>query len=254
MNEIIYIGGNGKLAKYFEINTNFTITKRLKNNDNYLDLVDFNNSKFKNYTNKLFIFGAAISSPNQCQNNQIECVKINYTYTANVIEHLLKKNRVLFLSSDLVFDGQKDDVLCNEYTHTKPKNLYSKLKVQIENKFLNDPNFYIARLSYVLFKENSFFEYLDSCLKRNIKPNIIHPVIRHCTQPEKIVEYVNHLFDNNNVPKIYHIAGKPKSKLDLLDEWEKQRKVKILYDTININESIMREFPSKINFITEIIL
>lgn len=247
MSEVIYIGGNGNLAKFIEQQTNYFVTKRNHDCKYYLDLRYPQKSNILDKKNCLFVFGAAISSPIICEKDFINCKKINYEFTVNIISTLLENNKVLFLSSDLVFDGVKEDTNCDEDTPTNPKHLYSKLKVKVENKFINHPNFYIARLSYTLFPENSFYKYLNSCLLNNKLPEIIDPVIRYCTDPCDIIKFIK-ILEINKAPKIVHLSGERKSKIDLFNEWSIKHNHELKYKLINLEDSVMKGYPKIIKF------
>lgn len=249
MKEIIYIGGNGKLATYIETNTNYIVSKRDRDSQYYLDLNSISESNLIKRKNCLFIIGAAISEPTKCEGNPDFCRDINLFKTAKLIEILLRENKVLFLSSDLVFEGNDMSTPNSEKTKTNPIHLYSKFKVAIEEKFLPNNNFFIARLSYLLFKENSFTNYLKHCLENNHVPEIIHPLTRHATGPDMIVQYMEELArEEISFPKIKHIAGNALSRLEMYFNWCEENNIKPQYKTINIDETSMKEYPSYINF------
>lgn len=249
MKKIIYIGGNGKLARYIEANTNYIVSKRDRSSKYYLDLNNISDSKLINKRNCLFIIGAAISEPTKCEGNPDFCRDINLFKTAELIEILLRENKVLFLSSDLVFEGNDMSKPNIEKTKTNPIHLYSKFKVEIEERFISNDNFFIARLSYLLFKENSFTNYLYNCLENNNVPEIIHPLSRHATDPDMIVQYMEELArEEFKLPKIKHIAGKALSRLEMYFNWCEKNNIKPHYKTIDIDETSMKEYPSYINF------
>ena len=109
LNKIIYIGGRGKLANFLRSNTNYIISSRDAKDPYYFDLYDLENSKLLSLKDYTIVFGAAISSPDFCQNNVKSCMEINYDLTKNAISKLLKFNKVIFLSSDLVYSGNNHD-------------------------------------------------------------------------------------------------------------------------------------------------
>lgn len=249
MKKIIYIGGNGKLATYIETSTNYIVTKRDSDSQYYLDLNSITESKLIKWENCLFVIGAAISEPTKCESAPDFCRTINVFKTAELIEMLLRRNKVLFLSSDLVFEGNDMNKPNSEETKTNPIHLYSKFKVEIEEKFKNHDNFFIARLSYLLFKENSFTNYLKYCLEKNNIPEIIHPLSRHATGPDAIVQYIEKIAKEEScIPKIKHIAGKPLSRLEMYFNWCKENNIIPVYKTIDILETPMKEYPNYINF------
>ena len=249
MKKVIYIGGSGKLATYIEKNTNYIVSKRNKTHPYYLDLNDLENSILINEKKCLFVIGAAISEPTKCENNPDLCIKINYLKTLELIDKLLQENKVLFLSSDLVFEGNDMTLPNYENSKTNPNHLYSKLKVDIEEKFKDHKNFYFCRLSYILFKENSFTNYLNSCSVEQQTPEIIHPLIRHATAPKEIIKYIELIKKGDReIPQIKHISGKALSRVDMYLKWQDENKVHTDYKTIHISETQMKNYPDYINF------
>lgn len=246
--EVIYVGGHGKLATFLRKHSNFKVSSREKTSELYLDLKNINESKLLKKKECLFVIGAAISQPTKCQLNPEKCHEINFNKTSDLIEAIIDNNKILFLSTDLVFEGTSALETNDENSPPKPKSLYSNLKVQIENKFINHNNFFVARLSYVLFKNNSFISYIEDCDRQGQKPEIIHPLIRHCTSPEDIQNYIEQVALSNHTPKIFHICGKAKSRLDLFFSWCLEKNKKREYITINIDESPMKDYPHYINF------
>ena len=249
--EVVYIGGFGKLAMYFRKNTDYSVTERNKNSALYLDLEDLSRSNIINKKDCLFVIGAAISEPSKCEINLDYCTKINYHKTCDLIELLLYNNKVLFLSSDLVFEGINFRTPNDEDSIPHPISLYSRLKLAVEKKFFENENFFIARLSYVLFENNSFTNYLENCLINGETPEIIHPLIRNCTEPNKLSDYIDKMSMEMNYYKIKHICGPPLSRLDIFKLWCSKKQINLEYKTLNINDSLMKNYPSNINFITK---
>lgn len=248
LNKIIYIGGRGKLANFLRSNTNYTISSRDAKDPYYFDLYDLENSKLLSLKNHTIVFGAAISSPDFCQNNAKSCTEINYDLTKNAISKLLEFNKVIFLSSDLVYSGNNHDEDLNENVIPKPVGLYEKLKYKVELEFSSNSLFYIIRLSFVEFRDNSFFSYLDYCFNNFEIPQIIHPLIRHTTQPNEIMKTIEkYHFGVINYP-IINLSGSKKSRIDLLNQWEKISGNKIDYKLVPIESSELKHKPKYINF------
>ena len=248
MNKIIYIGGNGKLANYFKSNSDFIITSRDCKGPYYFDLHDLKRSNIHSFKDFTIVFGAAISSPDICQKNAEKCIEINYDLTVSAISKLLNCNKVIFLSSDLVYSGNNQNEDLNERVSPKPVGLYEKLKCKVEQEFFFNPSFRVIRLSFVEFDDNSFFSYLNNCFENSQIPEIIDPLIRHTTKPKEILKTIEkYHFKEIDYP-ILNLSGTKKSRVDLFTQWEKLTGNKLDYKLVPIEHSSFKHKPRYINF------
>lgn len=247
--DIFYVGGNGQLAQYLRVNSEIKVTERQLNSELYFDLEDIENSPLLKVTDSLIVFGAAISKPALCEKDSRKCREINFNLTFRAIKIFLQQNRVIFISSDLVFGGVENKLIVNSPSSQKlPLGLYGELKSRIEDAFLDHKNFYVARLSYVLFEDNSFFKYLDACHSNDEIAEIIHPVIRHVTRPIDILRFILQFARQNENQKISHIVGPAQSRIDLFSTWLESRKLKRYnYKIIPIEDSFLKDTPNYIN-------
>jgi dTDP-4-dehydrorhamnose reductase len=82
------------------------------------------------------IHGAAVSAPDTCENKPQEAWDINCTGTQNMLDAAAAiGSRFIFISTDLVFDGQKGNYA--ETDPVKPINQYARTKVEAERLCLN---------------------------------------------------------------------------------------------------------------------
>jgi dTDP-4-dehydrorhamnose reductase len=93
------------------------------------------------------IHGAAISAPDFCENNPQTTWDLNYGGTEFVLEAAAAINcRMVFISTDLVFDGKQGHYAENDQTN--PLNLYAKTKAAAEKLCLkNVKNCIVIRIT-----------------------------------------------------------------------------------------------------------
>lgn len=128
-------------------------------------------------TNSTVIVTAAVSSPDRCTNSHGESYAVNVTGTIRFIEHVLARGaRVIFLSSDAVYGETSNPV--DEEAPCHPIGAYAEMKLEVEQRFRNDPKFRIARLSYVFSRDDKFTRYILGCAQNHEVAEIFHPFTR----------------------------------------------------------------------------
>ena len=164
-NKLFIFGASGFLGKSLSDNLSFgsEIVKVGRNYDGvFFDLETSNPEDLKNYTcsGDIWVFLAAITSPEECESRQNFTLNINVDKTKNLITWLTNLGvKVLFASSDTVF-GSKLDLAYDEDA-PQPMGEYATHKALVEN-FVSTNNFVkVMRFSYILGHEDKF-----SCLVR----------------------------------------------------------------------------------------
>jgi len=182
--KILIIGGDSQLGSYLNfhlkhLGNEVTITSRRKvssehnTSSYYLDLSKQNIQTPKKQF-EVAIFCAGITRIDLCEKYPELTKIINVDNTIRVIQELLDLGtHVIFLSSNLVFDGTKQFYYPND--ETCPVSNYGNFKLMVENSF-DSSSFSVLRLTKVLTK-NALF------LKRWQK---------YILSGEKVITYTNH--------------------------------------------------------------
>jgi dTDP-4-dehydrorhamnose reductase len=133
----IIIGKNGFIAKKLLSRNEYQFTTSDVNDSSafYLDLKNSNEFDYTCLNEKTaIIFLAAVSSPDECNNNYKEAYKINVTGTVSFIRQAIKKGaKVLFFSSDVVYGNTTKSV--DENSEINPFGNYAKMKDEVEKNF-----------------------------------------------------------------------------------------------------------------------
>lgn len=201
------------------------------------------------------VFLAAISSPDECNNNYKESYKINVEGTKYFIQNAIEKDaKVLFFSSDVVYGNTQDRV--DENSPTNPFGNYAKMKDEVEKFFINEKNFKVFRLSYVLSKEDKYLSYLKNCVEKNEEAEVFHPFNRKVIYIEDLVESIENVlvkwkeFDNQK----FNICGDENiSRKDIADFYNESIGNRLKYKIIEPNDNFWEARPKDIN-ITSIYL
>ena len=166
---------------------------------------DFDYSIVKKFSNIIMLGG--ISSPDECENNPKKTKEINYYGTKFFIEKCLKLNaKVLFFSTDLVYGNSKS--VFNEDSIVNPECNYSFWKNNIEKTFINNNNFKVFRLSYVLSIEDKFLTYLHNCRLNNSIAEVFHPFYRNVIFIDDVIDATFNAFNSWEITnQINNVCG-----------------------------------------------
>lgn len=256
MNKLFIVGKNSYFTKRF-IEKNsvskreivYTSTKPGQD-DLFLDL---NSPEEFDYPlvdkNDLVAVVAAVSSPDICNNDYDKAYNVNVKGTMTFIEKsLARQAKVVFFSSDTVYGETKDE--CNENSKINPFGVYAKMKVEVENRFLENNNFKVFRVSYMFSKNDKFSKYLSSCSLKKEKANVFHPLCRRIVFIDDVVEALSRLPDNweNFSQNIFNITGSEfLSKKDFVELYKQEVDKGLEYDVVEPDENFFKCRPRYIN-------
>jgi len=157
------------------------------------------------------IHGAAVSSPDTCENSPQAAWDINCGGTQNILDAASEiGSRVVFISTDLVFDGS-----LGNYTETdsaNPINQYARTKLEAEKYCLKQPlNCIVVRISlqYGLSTGwgNSFTDVLIRRLSEGQETSLFTDQIRTPAYVADTACGLELAALNGNPGEIYHLAG-----------------------------------------------
>ncbi|MBD3311042.1 MAG: sugar nucleotide-binding protein [Candidatus Magasanikbacteria bacterium] len=139
-------------------------------------------------------------------------------YTKKLVQLLnAPKTKLIYFSSDAVFDGEKGNYKENDKTN--PKTDYGKAKLSAEQmiKQFSD-NFLIIRTGYILGRDKKNFDKRSlevlNCLKKNQKIERFDDIKRSTIKVEKLAKIVWKLIDQN-LKGIIHVAEKKQSPFEM---------------------------------------
>jgi len=175
----------------------------------HLDLTDTAavRAEFRRQEPQLIIHCAALSRSPQCQANPVLARKLNVEVTALLAE-LAADIPLFFLSSDLVFDGQKGNY--DETAAVNPLSVYAETKVAAEQIILSNSNHTVVRTSLNGgtsptgdrgFNEQMRRTWQAGQILKLFTDEFRSPIPAEATALA-VWELVSH-----NVPGLYHVAG-----------------------------------------------
>ena len=157
------------------------------------------------------IHGVAVSAPDTCENNPQAAWDINCTGTQNILDAARGTcSRVVFISTDLVFDGRDGNYTENDPTN--PINLYARTKVEAEKLCLKQSlNCMVVRitLQYGLSSGtgSSFSDWLIHSLSRGQEVPLFTDQFRTPTYVSDTARGLELAALHGRPGDIYHLTG-----------------------------------------------
>lgn len=160
---------------------------------------------------QVIILSASMTDVDQCEIDKNLATKINIEGPKNVIKVCKKiASKLVFLSTDFIFDGTKENGLYKEKDIPNPLNHYAKTKYEAEKLIRNSElNYLICRTS-VLYGWNkwklNFVTWIIEQLKQNKNISIVMNQINSPTYTENLAQIIFKLIEKE-AKGVYHTAG-----------------------------------------------
>lgn len=184
------------------------------------------------------IMTSAISAPNICSEQFDYAHSVNVSGTSLFIEEVIARGgRVIFLSSDTVYGAGEE---FTEESALNPAGEYAAMKSEVEERFISNNSFKVARLSYVFSSTDKFTQYINGCAAQNTDAEIFHPFYRSVIHRNDVVDGLIELAVNWDIhpEKIFNFGGS-----QLLSRIEMASALKELVHS-NLNFKIVEPEPS----------
>ena len=223
--KILIIGASGFVGNYL-----FNVLKEKKNldvfgtfkNSEIKGLIKFDYSDNKNFKvieqikPDIIIWSAGEKNLKKTETNLPKTLKENLNPVKTLLEQK-KYNRnlkIIFMSSDYVFDGEKGDYTVSDIK--SPESFYGISKLMTEEYIISNYNNYnIIRAGAIIGKESIFINWLVKSLKINVKIDLYDNLF----SPTPIVNLCNCIEDiilQKYDERIIHVNGSEKlSRYDL---------------------------------------
>jgi dTDP-4-dehydrorhamnose reductase len=168
------------------------------------------NTKLSSIKPNIIILTAAMTDVDQCEINQELATKINFKGPKNVVEACKKtKTKLIFMSTDFIFDGLKDD-LYTEKDIPKPQSHYARTKFYAELAIIYSEIEYLICRTSVLYGWNpDKLNFITWILEKLEQGKNLSIVTNQINSPTFVVNLANILFKltEKQAKGIYHTAG-----------------------------------------------
>ena len=160
---------------------------------------------------EVIIHAAAKSSLLYCEKNPELARAINVGGTKNIVDAINRTNpeiKLIFLSSDYVFDGEKGDY--KEGDKTEPRTVYGKTKLEAEKIIKSGlKNYIICRSANIYGRGGNFFNFVVSKLRESTPLDVFSDTFYTPTFIDYFTACVGKLIDID-YRGVIHIAGQEK--------------------------------------------
>ncbi|WP_026475807.1 dTDP-4-dehydrorhamnose reductase [Alkaliphilus transvaalensis] len=173
--KICLIGGTGQLGN--EINKSLVNETVYSFGSKGLDITNFGETykQLKNLSPEIIIHAAGYTNIDRCEERPETAYQINTVGTSNVVKIAESiGSKLLYISSDYIFDGDKDSPYC-EKDQPNPINVYGKTKLAAEEEIVkNIKEYYIVRTAWLYgHKGKSFVQSILSLAGSKSLINVI---------------------------------------------------------------------------------
>jgi len=213
-----FLGGNLALAASSMWNTFVTYYSSPVNNKKFVHPLKIdiaNKNDVENLVNRIspaiIIHTSAITNFNYCAENQEKAWQTNVIGTENIVLAAEKiKARLIYISSDLVYSGNKS--FSSENDVPSPESYYGKTKLEGEKMVSSiSSNYCIARISLSYgFSINTslcFTEVMINKLKERKKIKLFHDEYRTPIYIDNLCKILLEITKKDNLKGLFNICG-----------------------------------------------
>ena len=156
------------------------------------------------------IHTAAYREPDFCEKNREESYRLNVSATASLLAALPARTRMLYISTDYVFDGEQAPYA--ELDRTNPINEYGKQKRESELLVLADPRHIVLRMPVLVGRDATgslvgFLAQLKEQISQQKQGLLDNIIIRHPTWIQDIARVVEALITAKEVSGIFQVSS-----------------------------------------------
>jgi len=201
---ILLIGSNGLLGSQLYLKSSYfseflgTHYKTVSNSNSvFLDVTDIDSvySLVLEFKPNVIINCSAYTNVDKAELNKKNVRDVNVLGLQNIIKSSSIDTKIVHISSDYVFDGEKGDYKESDPTH--PVNYYGKTKLESENILKGANRSFIIYRPNVLYSDDinslSFFSWVLKSLKNNKEIKVVDDQI---SNPIYIADFVDVILDS----------------------------------------------------------
>jgi dTDP-4-dehydrorhamnose reductase len=205
--DIVITGANGQLGKELErrLGPIHTVVSLSKND---LDISE-KEEVYKKITQlepQIIIHAAAFTAVDQCETDRRKAFEVNSLGTGYISNAAnMVGARVFYISSDYVFDGNKQSPYSEEDV-PNPQSIYGISKWIGEQFVLSINNGIVIRTSWLYGHEGkNFVKTMLELAKKNKEIRVVNDQVGSPTYVNDLAETISHLLDKKN--GIYHVCN-----------------------------------------------
>ena len=208
--KILITGGAGQLGSALTryLRKYCKVFSTSYNSDNPLDVTDKNklNSVISSIEPDCIINCAAFTDVDKNEINKKHAYSVNVDGIKNIISCSNKNTKIIHISSDYVFDGNRNSF--TEEDTPNPLSYYGKVKLESENILRSSHRSYLIFRSSVIYNDShsNFYTWVYNSLLNNKKIEVVTDQISNPTWAWSLSEAIYKSL-LNNLDGIFHYTG-----------------------------------------------
>ncbi len=197
---MLITGGSGQLGSslhsFFKTSYSVINTSRLQSEKSFQ--LDVSNrlevaKALKKYSPDIIINCASFNNVDSCEKNKKRARGVIFEGLQNLVSNSRKDSLIIHISSDYIFNGEKDRYL--ESDTPDPLNYYGRLKLESENLLRSSNREYLILrcnvvFSHILDNNSNFFAWVYRNLKNNQEISVVDDQISNPTPVELLAKVI----------------------------------------------------------------
>jgi dTDP-4-dehydrorhamnose reductase len=177
----------------------------------YLALEDFDSidQYFEQNRFDIVVHSAAVTNPDDCEKQPDFARRVNHGATRYLTNILPDETLMVYISTDLVFDGEKGNY--REDDLPRPVNLYGETKLLAEEEVCQRGNSVVLRVAKLFSTESPFSSSFESWMREKFEQGLEIPLFRDQFRTPLYVGDVAHailrLATKSHQNNLYHLGG-----------------------------------------------
>lgn len=155
------------------------------------------------------VHSAALCNPDRCEKDPARTDRINVEGTRELLEGLRERVPLIYISTDLVFDGLRGDY--RESDPVDPPNAYARSKQTAERLVLERENSVVVRMAKVYTAgspfSNCFVDWMRQRFAEGGPVPLYHDQYRSPVWVGDVARAVELLFQTERRHRLYHLGG-----------------------------------------------
>lgn len=155
------------------------------------------------------IHTAGMTHPDECEQAQEQSSQVNVAGTQTMLEALPPEVRFIYISTDLVFSGQKGGYLEEDTTH--PPNHYARTKQEAEKQVRQHPGAVVVRMAKLYGPDSPFHESFETWMRVRFEKKeqllLFSDQYRSLIYVGDVARALEQLLKHQPRHNIYHLGG-----------------------------------------------
>jgi dTDP-4-dehydrorhamnose reductase len=157
----------------------------------------------------VIVHAAAVTLPDECEKDRPKAYAINVTATQHLLESAPPAAIFIYISTDLVFDGEKGNY--TELDERNPINYYGETKVQAEDLVMKRPRSVVLRVAKLFSHGSPFHSCFTNWMREHLvtkrQLRLFKDQYRTPVSVRDVSRALVRLVERGPAAELYHLGG-----------------------------------------------